>query len=227
MSVFDHGMSSPNPKVYYYTGPPGPPGPFGPPGPPGNLNDTAFSFVYAQLANVLTQLIQYYPTTVLRAYTIGFAFTFAGLEGTPVKLLASPDASYGGLFVMEEGAETGALPLHAIASLAYAGGVAYNPAIHFIPKPKFPPGWDYNIITAVHDNLTVGDAVTVYTGGSVEAKGVVYKNPYGMIVIADDLTGINPTFIPITNLTGILRDTAATGGKGGAASKLAIPYEME
>lgn len=226
MFVPNHGSDSSNPQVYYYTGPPGPPGPFGPPGRPGNLNDTALSFTYAQLANVLTQLIQYYPATVLKAYTVGFAFTFAGLEGTPVKLYASPDASYGALFVMAEGTETGALPLQAIASLAYSGGVAYNPAIHFIPKPEFPPGFDHNIMTAVHDYLTVGKAVTVYTGGSVEAKGIVYKNPYGMIVIADDLTGVNPTFIPITNLTGILQDTTTAGAKSSAVSKLAIPYSL-
>lgn len=221
MSLINGGT---NPQVYYYTGPPGPPGPYGPPGRPGNLNDTAVSFTYAQLAHVLTQLIQFYPATVVKAYTIGFAFTFAGLEGTPVELYTSADASYGGLFVMEDAPNTGALPLQAIASLVYTGGVAYNPAIAFIPKPEFPPGCDNNILTAVHDYLTIGDSVTVYTGGGVEAVGVVYKNPYGMIVIADDITGLNPTFIPITNLTGILAPTTS-GKKAAGQSKLVISYE--
>ena len=85
----------PSPQVYYYTGPPGPPGPFGPPGRPGDLNETAVSFTYAQLAHVIEQIIYYYPTTTLLAYATGF--TFAGLEGTPVELFSSPDGTYGGL----------------------------------------------------------------------------------------------------------------------------------
>lgn len=225
MPLINNGADQSSPQVYYYTGPPGPPGPFGPPGRPGNLNDTALSFTYAQLANVIKQLIQFYPATKLNAYTIGFAFTFAGLEGIPVELYASAGSSYGALFVMKEDTKTGALPLQSIASLAYVGGVAYNPAICFLPQPEFPPGFDHNIITAVHDYLTVGDIVTVYTGGAVEAVGVVYKNPYGMIVVADDSTGLNPTFIPVSNLTGILKDTTTGEGKSADSSKLVIAFE--
>lgn len=219
-----------NPQIYYYTGPPGPPGPFGPPGTPGNLNDTAVSFVYAQLAHVLTQLIKYYPTTVLDVYVTGFAFTFAGFEGTPVKLYSSPDGTYGGLFVVEDSGAMGAVPLQSIALLNYKGGIPYNTAITYIPKPTFPQGFDTNIVTAIHDYLPLFTPVTVYTGTAVTVTGIVYKNVYGMLVIADDSAGNNPSFIPVTNITGIIptfADSASssTVEKSGSVSKLIISYE--
>ena len=224
----NNGFDASNPQVYYYTGPPGPPGPFGPPGRPGNLNDTAISFTYAQLAYVIEQIIKYYPTTEVGVYTIGFAFTFAGLGGTPVELYASPDGSYGGLFVIREGTNTGAVPLQAIASISLGAGVAYNPAICYISKPTFPPGFDNNVITAVHDYLTVGTAVTIFTGGAVSVTGVVYKNVYGMLVIADDMTGVNATFVPVTNLTGIMQPPiTAKAGKSAVASHLVLTYKNE
>ena len=176
----DSMSAYPNPQVYYYTGPPGPPGPFGPPGAPGNLNDTAVGFVYAQLAHVLTQIIKYYPTTVLHAYVTGFAFTLAGFEGIPVELYSSPDGTYGGLFVVQESESKGAVPLQSIALLSYTGGTPYNTAITYLPKPTFPQGFDTNIVTAVHDYLPLFTPVTVYTGTAVAVTGVVYKNVYGM-----------------------------------------------
>jgi len=219
-----------NPQVYYYTGPPGPPGPFGPPGMPGNLNNTAVSFTYAQLAHVIKQIIQYYPTTVIRAYTNGF--TFAGLEGTPVELFSSPDATYGGLFVIEESGDQGAVPLQSIASINLGSGVAYNPAITYIPKPSFPEGFDTNIITAVHDYLPVSTAVTVYVGTVIEITGIVYKNVYGMLVIADDTSGNNPAFIPVTNITGIIPTFTTSAAKAAAkkadsVSSLVLSYEKK
>ncbi len=221
-------MSGTNPQIYYYTGPPGPPGPFGPPGTPGNLNDTATCFTYAQLANVLKQIIQYYPTTVLRAYTTGFSL--AGLEGTPVELYASPDGTYGGLFVMEETGDIGALPLPTISAVVLGAGVAYNPAITYIPKPTFPAGCDTNIVTAIHDYLPLYTPVTVYVGTVVEIIGIVYKNVYGMLVVADDTSGNNARFIPTTNITGILptfapAPLAAPAVKAKSASHLILTYE--
>lgn len=214
----------PNPQVYYYTGPPGPPGPFGPPGRPGNLNDTAVSFTYAQLAHVIRQIIQYYPTTVLRAYATGF--TFAGLEGTPVELFSSADGTYGGLFVIEESGDTGAVPLQSIASIALGSGVAYNPAITYLPKPIFPAGCDTNIVTAIHDYLPLFTPVTVYMGTVIEVTGVVFKNVYGMLVVADDTAGNNPSFIPVTNITGFVPTFTASASKAAAStSNLVISYK--
>lgn len=206
---------SPNPQIYYYTGPPGPPGPYGPPGRPGNLIDTAISFTYAQLANVLAQIVRYYPTTVLRAYATGF--TFAALVGTPVELYASPDATYGGLFVVEESGDRGAIPLSSISSVTFLGGVPYNLAISYLPKPVFPTGFDTNIVTAFHDYLPVGTPVSVYMGSVVQVDGIVYKNVYGMLVVADDMLGTNPSFIPVTNITGIIPTFASLAGAAAKA----------
>ncbi len=199
-----------NPQIYYYTGPPGPPGPFGPPGRPGSLNDTAVSYTYAQLAHVLAQIIRYYPTTVLRAYATGF--TFAGLEGTPVELFSSPDATYGGLFVVNEGGEVGAMPLQSIASITFLNGVPYNLAINYLSKPVFTQGFDTNIVTAIHDYLPLGTTVEVHIGTVIDLAGVVYKNVYGMLVVADDMLGTNPSFVPVTNITGILPTFAGSTG---------------
>lgn len=225
-----YGSDNSNPQIYYYPGPPGPPGPFGPPGKPGNLNDTAASFTYAQLAHVIKQIIRYYPTTVLRAYSAGF--TFAGLEGTPVELYSSADGTYGGLFVIKEGNDTGAIPLQSITSITLGSGIAYNPAITFIPKPIFPEGCDTNIITAVHDYLPIFTQVTIYMGTVIEVTGIVYKNVYGMLVVTDDSSGNNPTFIPVTNITGIIPTFTASVSK--AASKTSdslsnfiLSYETE
>lgn len=213
--IGQYGTDGQTPQIYYYTGPPGPPGPFGPPGKSGNLNDTAVSFTYAQLANVLTQIVRYYPTTELRAYATGF--TFAALVGTPVELYASPDATYGGLFVVEESGDRGAIPLQSISSITFLGGVSYNLAISYLPKPIFPTGFDTNIVTAIHDYLPVGTPVSVYMGSVVQVDGIVYKNVYGMLVVADDMTGINPSFIPVTNITGILPTFASAAGAAAKA----------
>jgi hypothetical protein len=212
------------PQVYYYTGPPGPPGPFGPPGKPGNLNDTAAGFVYAQLAHVLKQIILYYPSTIMRAY--GNGFTFAGLEGIPIELFSSSEGTYGGLFVVEEEGERGAIPLQSIASVTYTGGVVYNPTITFIPKPFFPAGFDTNIVTAIHDYLPLLTPVTVYMGTVIDVSGIVYKNEYGMLVVADDALGTNPSFIPVTNITGIVPTVAASSSVSSAGkSRLVISYK--
>jgi len=218
------GTTPPNSQIYYY---PGPPGPTGPSGLPGNLNNTAASFTYAQLAHVITQIIQYYPTTVLRSY--GTGFTFAGLEGTPVELYSSPDGTYGGLFVISESGDIGAMPLQSIACITLGAGVPYNPAITYIPKPVFPAGFDTNIVTAIHDYLPVSTPVTVYMGTVIDVTGIVYKNVYGMLVVTDDVLGNNPSFIPVTNITGIIPTFTSSAAKTakvvGITSKLALTYE--
>jgi len=185
-----------DPQVYYYTGPPGPPGPYGPPGKPGNLNDTATSFAYAQLAHVIKQIIKYYPTTNMKVYDTGVSYS----EGVPSELYSSPDGTYGGLFVITEPTDTAAMPLQSITVIELEAGTAYNPSMTYIPKPTFPEGCDTNIITAIHDYLSINTPVTIYTASATTVTGIVYKNAYGMLVIADDTTGNNPVFIPVTKI---------------------------
>lgn len=54
-------------------GPAGPPGPQGLRGPAGSLNNTAQSFVYAQLAHLLEQLIDLYPGLTLYVFLPGIS----------------------------------------------------------------------------------------------------------------------------------------------------------
>jgi hypothetical protein len=207
---------SANPQVYYYTGPPGPPGPFGPPGKQGDLNDTATSFVYAQLAQVIKQVIRYYPTTVVTSYSTGFSVT--GLQGTPVELYASPDGTYGGLFVVQDNTDVGAMPLQAISAIALSDGSVYNPALTYLSKPVFPNGYDTNIVTAIHDYLPLFTPVVIYAGALIQITGIIYKNVYGMLVVADDTSGNNPVFVPITNITAIIPTFNTLSGKAAAGN---------
>jgi hypothetical protein len=207
---------SANPQVYYYTGPPGPPGPFGPPGKQGDLNDTATSFVYAQLAQVIKQVIRYYPTTVVTSYSTGFSVT--GLQGTPVELYESPDGTYGGLFVVQDNTDVGAMPLQAISAIALSDGSVYNPALTYLSKPVFPNGYDTNIVTAIHDYLPLFTPVVIYAGALIQITGIIYKNVYGMLVVADDTSGNNPVFVPITNITAIIPTFNTLSGKAAAGN---------
>lgn len=190
-----------------YPGIPGPQGIPGPPGIPGSLNNTAICFTYAQLAHVIEQIILYYPTTVIVAYATGF--TFAGLQGLPVELYSSPQGTYGGLFVVSDAGQIGAMPLNQITAINLGSGVSYNSAITYLSQPVFPSGCDTNIITAIHDYLPILTPVTVYMGTAISVTGIVFKNEYGMLVVADDSLGNNASFIPVTNITGIIPTFAA------------------
>ena len=78
----------------------------------------------------------------------------------------------------------------------------YNLAINYLSKPVFTQGFDTNIVTAIHDYLPLGTTVEVHIGTVIDLAGVVYKNVYGMLVVADDMLGTNPSFVPVTNITG-------------------------
>ncbi|MCI1931869.1 MAG: hypothetical protein LKJ13_09310 [Clostridia bacterium] len=196
-------------------GPAGPPGPQGLRGLPGSLNNTAISFAYAQLANLIKQLIEYYPTNTLNVYIIGF--TPSLVSGLPYDLYSSTEGTFGSLFILDDGGNHQAVPLSAICAMQFdttSGSVAYNPAITYIPKPDFPPGYDTNEITAIHDY--VGDMTTdvqFYMASHVASNGSVYLNPYGLIVQANT-DGTNPLFIPVMHIIAFEPyTTTTTGGK--------------
>lgn len=199
-------------------GPVGPPGPPGPRGLPGSMNTTATSFAYAQLAHLLEQFISLYPASTLYVFLSGFNFWY--VAGTPYQLYKSSEGTFGGLMIENDGGYA-AIPLTAITALQFeTGTMVYNPAITYLPKPNFPPGYDTNILTAVYDyvNTITGD-MTIYTGCRVYSTGPLYLNKYGMIIQAD-AAGNDPAFIPVMNITGIVPDTAA---KKKAASEDAPP----
>lgn len=199
-------------------GPAGPPGPPGPRGLPGSLNSTAACFVYAQLAHLLEQLIVLYPGLTLYVFLPGISPWW--ISGIPERVYQSTEGTYAGLFILDGGGEV-AFPLSAIAALQFDTDppVVYNPAITYLPKPSFPPGCDTNIVTAIYEYVaTLSGDVLFNIGSNVRSTGPIYLNRYGLIVQADAL-GNDPSFIPVTYITGIApQDAAGAGAKKAAAS---------
>lgn len=168
---------------------------------------SALCFSYHQLANVIQQLISFYPTATFTVYTKGF--NAAGITGTAVALYSSPDASYGTLFILRDGEEYGTVPLNTITAISIGDGTVYNPSITYLDAPDFPAGCDKNLITAYHDYLPVSTDVHIYAGALIQATGTVFRNEYGLLVLAD-AAGNNPSFIPVINITAII--TTESGG---------------
>lgn len=185
---------------------PCPRGPAGPPGPPGlrgftgSLENAAINFAYNQLANIIEQLIKFYPDKELNVFLTGF--TPGNIAGKPYKLYTSPESTFGGVFTVDTSGVYQSVPLNAISALQIVDEkTVYNPAITYLAKPYFPPGYDTNIITAIHDYIaTLTGNIQFYMGSKVYASGPIYKNPYGLIVMAES-TGNNPVFIPVLQIT--------------------------
>ena len=192
------------------TGPvgnPGPAGSNGPTGPAGSMDNTEISVAYAQLAHLLEQLISYYPTSTLYVFLKGLSPWW--ISGIPYQLFVSDEGTFGGLFILNSSGYV-AIPLSAITALQFDDGAVYNPAITYLSKPDFPPGYDTNIITAVYDYIsTLSGDVLIDTGSNVYSMGPVYLNKYGIIVQADQF-GNDPAWIPVLPITAIApQDTAA------------------
>lgn len=174
--------------------------------------DRAINFSYEQLANLITQLMNLYPATVMTIYTTGF--NVVGINGIPVELYASPDATYGTLAVLTDEGSNGIIPLNQITAIALPDGTVYDPSITYLPVPVFYAGSDKNLITSWHDYFPLSTPATVYAGALITETGIVYKNEYGLLVMADDITGLNPVFMPVVNITCVTTAAAARARKG-------------
>ena len=165
-----------------------------PPPPPGS--GSAFCFCYAQLANVIQQLMTLHPTSTMRIYTTGDVYT----EGVPYKFYASPDATYGTLTVLTGAGEYAAVPVTTMVAVKVAG-ISYDNAITYLTPPVFTPDCWKNLVTSIHDYLAVSTSVKLSLNGLVAATGVVYKNEYGVLAVTQDMTGAGPVFLPATSVT--------------------------
>ncbi len=215
------------PNFYYPPGLPGPrgprgaagsPGPKGVTGPPGSMNNSAQCFVYAQLANVIEQLIDLYPGQDLIVYLAGLVPSSA--SGIPTQLYKSSEGTYGGLLILN-GTEPIAVPLSAISALQFSDSTIYNPTITYLPKPDFPPGCDTNIVTAIYEYVnTIPSGTDAYFsfGTNLRTTAPVYLNEYGMIVLSDSL-GNDPVFLPISLITVIAPQLADNNTKKAEAKK--------
>ncbi|MDD4832653.1 MAG: DNRLRE domain-containing protein [Clostridia bacterium] len=174
--------------------------------------DSAICFSYEQLANLITQLMTLYPATVMTIYTTGF--NVAGINGIPVELYASPDATYGTLAVLTDEGSNGIVPLNQITAIALPDGTVYDPTITYLPVPNFYAGCDKNLITSWHDYFPLSTPATVYAGALISETGIVYKNEYGLLIMADDVTGLNPVFMPVINITCVTTAATLSAEKG-------------
>lgn len=158
--------------------------------------ESALCFSYAQLAHIIEQIIELYPTNVITVFTNGLSPS--SVTGTPYQLYASSEGTYGGLFVLLDNVQE-AIPLNAITAIYTGDGTVYDPSITYLPPPQFPPRCDTNLITAIHDYLPVSTEVQMYMGTIIQASGTIYKNEYGILVLSD-AEGNTPVFIPVWNI---------------------------
>ncbi|MDD4839847.1 MAG: hypothetical protein PHE93_04165 [Clostridia bacterium] len=171
-----------------------------------STSESMLDFEYRQLANILRQLIILYPTSVMRAYAPGLY----DIDGTPVSLYTSPEGDNAGIFTMLYEEQNESIPLNTIMAVKTGDATVYNPSISYLtPTAPFPKGWDTDVITAVHDFLPIGAEVEVYWGIGNSKAGIVYKNEYGMLVIAD-AEGNSPTFVLPTSSIIILQSSTTT-----------------
>lgn len=154
---------------------------------------TASDFCMAQLAHVLQQFIALYPSTSLSIYT----GNVNPVAGTPHSLTLSPDGTYAGLLILENDGNQILVPLDAITAIHTGAGTVYNPDLSFLTVPTLAEGADKYIVDGIYDSLSLSESVLINMQGNLSETGLVYKNPYGMIVISD-AEGNSPIFIPVT-----------------------------
>lgn len=171
------------------------------------LLGTSYCFAVSQLAYVVGQLIDYYPPETI--YQV-FTKSATTISGTIVQLYASPDAYGAGLLILADSSvnETYAISLSMITVVATPAGTAYDARIAYItPGSPLPKGCDTNIIASIQSYLTVLEFVpTILLGPFTSASGNVYKNEYGLLVLAE-LDGSSPIFIPTYNIIDITKVT--------------------
>lgn len=177
----------------------------------------AANFSLSQLAHVIKQIIKFYPTNTITVFTSGF--TVSSITGTPFSITLSPDGTYGGLFILEDGGQQELIPLDTITAIYTGDGTLYNPNFTFLTAPSFAEGADKYLVTGIHDSLSLLENINIYMRSNISASGTVYQNPYGMIVLSD--TNQPGLFIPVTgNITAIL-PTPQSGGRS-ALPRIAI-----
>lgn len=163
--------------------------------------NNANNFSYAQLAHIIEQIITMYPQTIT-VYTRGF--NAATVTGIPTSLYKSSTGTYGSIFILDDAGQQEDIPISAIAAIYTGDGTVYNPSITYLSPPEeFAKGYDANLITALYEYLPVSTNVNMYMGTLVEATGTVYKNEYGIIVLAEG-EGNTPLFVPVNNINVVL-----------------------
>ncbi len=161
---------------------------------------SASDFCMAQLTHVLQQFLALYPPTVVTIYASNVNL----IIGTPSALTLSPDGTYAGLLILQDNGYRTFVPLNTITAIYSGIDTVYNPNMSFLTAPDFAEGIDKYIVNDIHDSLSVSESICIDLNWNMSVSGIVYKNPYGMIVISD-AAGISPMFVPVTgNIASIL-----------------------
>lgn len=185
--------------------------------------DSAVNFSYAQLANLISQLITFYPSNVITVFTRGLVAS--SVTGTPYQLYISSQGTFGAIFILMDNGQQEAIPLTAITAIYTGAGSIYNPGITYLQPPDFEPGYDTDLITAYYEYLPVSTTgVTMYLGSNITASGDIYKNEYGILVLSD-ADGNTPIFVPVNNINVTLPIFQPPALNSLAGTKLAITVQ--
>ncbi|HHW00994.1 MAG TPA: DNRLRE domain-containing protein [Clostridiaceae bacterium] len=187
-------------------------------------DNTGYNFAYAQLAHVIEQIINLYPTNVITVFTRGL--TASSVTGTPYELFKSSSGTFGTLFILDDVGQKEAIPLNAIAAIYLGAGSVYNPSITYLTPSGLAPGFDTNLLSAYHEYLPVSTEIDIFMGSNIHASGMVYKNEYGIIVLSDT-EGNTPIFIPVLNANVILPAFSTTSSSKTGTSKVSVEVKAQ
>ena len=181
------------------TGPSGPQGLQGVPGATGSsgpaglvtTENTMNCFAVAQMSHILSQMITAYPTTTWTVTTQ----SVQNYSGVPLDIYTSPNAAGPGLLrLTNSDGDPVAISIAKITAASPGTGTVYNPDFTFLTPPDpLPQGCDTDNIAAIQSYVPLGAAVYVSFGASGNMTGTVYRNEYGILVLAQD-QGANPIF---------------------------------
>lgn len=176
----------------------------------GNQNNTSLCFSITQLSNVIAQLLVLYPTTVFTVFTTNYN----PVMGIPYQLYTSPEGDDPGLLILiNEDEDYELIPIMAITAIYLGEDAVYNPSITYLPPPDpLPKGCDTNFISAIYSYFSLFTDVVIQTGVSIEALGIIYKNEYGVLVLAD-VNGNTPIFISVPKIARITTEQTTTQNK--------------
>lgn len=147
----------------------------------------------AQIINVLSQIIQYYPASNL----VVILDSGNNISGRAGALLPATSPIYcSGLFqlVNSQGVPQEAVSICKIAAISISGE-NYNNDIVYNPLLECPAtGCEAYCESALQSILTIGSDVQIKAGGQTVAHGIVQIKKYGMVVVTDK-NGHSPVFI--------------------------------
>jgi hypothetical protein len=164
-------------------------GPVGPVGPPGPVGENTECFCIQQMQNVLSQLINLYPTNTV-------SITTESGSTTSGRLSALITNQNDGLLEIRNaaGSLVSRVSVCRIVALSIPG-VTYQQNIVFNQPPEeLPDDCGANCESSIRQTYTVGSTVSISGGGQVVANGTVVADEYGMIVTTNPANG-NPEFV--------------------------------